>query len=134
MATVSSSLSAKGVSALLSLGAAEENIAYSITGTFSATWAIERATTTGALAWLPLISGSGTAAGNFRSLPNDRLRVRCLSYASGTISYSLVSAPDFSTELAGFGASYDDDTAAAAGGVRVGQQYRNGNFIMVRLS
>jgi hypothetical protein len=30
--------------------------------------------------------------------------------------------------------SYDDDTAAAAGGVAVGELYRNGNFIMVRLT
>lgn len=30
--------------------------------------------------------------------------------------------------------SYDDDAAAAAGGVAVGELYRNGNFIMVRLS
>lgn len=30
--------------------------------------------------------------------------------------------------------SYDDDVAAAAGGVGVGKLYRNGNFIMVRLA
>jgi hypothetical protein len=31
-------------------------------------------------------------------------------------------------------ASYDNDAAAAAGGVAVGQMYRNGNFVMVRVS
>jgi hypothetical protein len=30
--------------------------------------------------------------------------------------------------------SYDNDTQAAAGGVAVGSVYRNGNFVMVRLS
>ena len=37
------------------------------------------------------------------------------------------------TDLAS-GSSYDDDTAAAAGGVAVGQIYRNGNFVMIRLT
>lgn len=32
------------------------------------------------------------------------------------------------------GASYDDDAAAASGGIAVGQMYRNGNFLMVRLT
>lgn len=32
------------------------------------------------------------------------------------------------------GPSYDDDAAAAAGGIAVGQMYRNGNFLMVRLT
>jgi len=30
--------------------------------------------------------------------------------------------------------SYDNDTAAASGGVPVGQIYRNGNFLCVRLT
>lgn len=30
--------------------------------------------------------------------------------------------------------SYDDDAAAAAGGVEIGEEYRNGNFKMVRLA
>lgn len=30
--------------------------------------------------------------------------------------------------------SYDDDAAAAAGGVILGEVYRNGNFLMVRIS
>lgn len=30
--------------------------------------------------------------------------------------------------------SYADDTAAAAGGVPIGGYYRNGNFVMVRLT
>lgn len=30
--------------------------------------------------------------------------------------------------------SYDDDAAAAAGGVVVGGIYRNGNFVMIRLT
>lgn len=30
--------------------------------------------------------------------------------------------------------SYDDDSAAAAGGVEIGEEYRNGNFLMVRLT
>ena len=30
--------------------------------------------------------------------------------------------------------SYDNDTQAAAGGVPLGGQYRNGNFIMVRVT
>lgn len=38
-----------------------------------------------------------------------------------------------SAALAG-SASYANDTAAAAGGVPVGGFYRNGNFVMVRLS
>ena len=32
------------------------------------------------------------------------------------------------------GPSYDDDAAAAVGGVAVGERYRNGNFLMVRLT
>lgn len=32
------------------------------------------------------------------------------------------------------GPSYDDDAAAASGGVAIGQMYRNGNFLMVRLT
>ena len=32
------------------------------------------------------------------------------------------------------GPSYADDIAAAAGGVGIGDPYRNGNFIMVRLA
>lgn len=32
------------------------------------------------------------------------------------------------------GASYDDDAAAASGGIAIGQIYRNGNFLMVRLT
>ncbi len=29
---------------------------------------------------------------------------------------------------------YDDDAAAAVGGVSIGDFYRNGNFVMIRLS
>lgn len=32
------------------------------------------------------------------------------------------------------GSSYDDDAAAASGGIAIGQMYRNGNFLMVRLA
>lgn len=32
------------------------------------------------------------------------------------------------------GPSYNDDAAAAIGGVAIGERYRNGNFLMVRLT
>ena len=46
----------------------------------------------------------------------------------GTLTANIVG-----TNLAA-GPSYDDDVAAAAGGVAIGELYRNGNFIMVRIS
>lgn len=45
------------------------------------------------------------------------------SKMDATLFSTLASAP-----------SYADDTEAAAGGVAIGSPYRNGNFIMVRLS
>ena len=42
--------------------------------------------------------------------------------------------PGLTDSLLAIGASYDDDTAAAAGDIAVGQMYRNGNFLMVRLT
>lgn len=43
-------------------------------------------------------------------------------------------AEDAYYETLATGPSYDDDAAAAAGGIAVGERYRNGNFLMVRLA
>jgi hypothetical protein len=51
------------------------------------------------------------------------------SSVATTASYVDLDAIDFSSLT-----HYDDDAAAAAGGVPVGKLYRNGNFIQVRLS
>jgi len=63
-------------------------------------------------------SGAITAA-RLRQLMEDVI----VSYLNLPGSVTLASSP-----------SYDNDTAAGTGGVPVGGIYRNGNFLMIRLS
>lgn len=65
----------------------------------------------------------------------DRLLIQ--PGAAGT-PYKRVTVADLLTRAVfaalASGTSYDDDAAAASGGVAVGQIYRNGNFVMIRLT
>jgi len=63
--------------------------------------------------------GGAITAARLRQLMEDMI----VSYLNLPGSVTLASSP-----------SYDDDTGAAAGGVPVGGVYRNGNFLMIRLS
>lgn len=56
--------------------------------------------------------------------------------ATGTAYRKMTIAQLFQAALVGIssGPSYDNDADAAIGGVEIGQIYRNGNFLMIRLS
>lgn len=43
-------------------------------------------------------------------------------------------AEDAYYETLAAGPSYDDDTAAAAGGIVIGERYRNGNLVVIRIT
>jgi len=51
-----------------------------------------------------------------------------------TVQLNDFSFQDMSNSALAAGPSYGDDTEAAAGGIAIGQTYRNGNFLMVRLT
>lgn len=55
-------------------------------------------------------------------------------FTHGTIQQIADAAADITAAALASGPSYDDDAAAASGGIAVGQMYRNGNFLMVRLT
>jgi hypothetical protein len=46
---------------------------------------------------------------------------------------AILNAEDAYYETLAAGPSYDDDTAAAAGGIVIGERYRNGNLVVIRI-
>jgi hypothetical protein len=90
MTTITGSFTSAGVSSALSLGNQEERIAFSVGGTFSGVWQVEQSVTPQGEAW-EIIDGpnTSTAAGAFSAPPKARVRIRCVSRASGTLTYSL---------------------------------------------
>ena len=46
----------------------------------------------------------------------------------------ILNAEDAYYETLAAGPSYDDDTAAAAGGIVIGERYRNGNLVVIRIT
>ena len=90
MTTVASTFTVVGVSSTLRLRKALEDVAYAVTGTFVGSWSLERSIKSSELAW-ETVAGpfTGTTSGVYTARPNDRLRFRCLSYTSGTITYTM---------------------------------------------
>lgn len=89
MATISGDFTAVGVSATLALNH-EDDVDYTITGSFSATVQLERALTPDESSW-EIVAGPFTAAvsGRYRvEAARERLRWRCVAFASGTASYT----------------------------------------------
>ena len=85
-------------------------------------------TSTQAHFYLPISGSSITASIDASNIDGTVVNATSASIAT-TSSYVDMDDIDFSALT-----HYDDDTAAAAGGVPVGKLYRNGNFIQVRLS
>jgi hypothetical protein len=93
--TVASTFGAKGESAYLSLGNVAETVTYDFSGTYAATVQVERSVTPDPNGAWELVAGpfsvaNATVHGQVQGRPNDRIRVRCVAYTSGTVSYSFV--------------------------------------------
>lgn len=72
-----------------------ESFDYTVSGTFSGTWQIEKEVGYGVAQ--PVVSGSSTAAGNFQDAANTsgaRYRFRCNTYVSGTMVTNIRDAND----------------------------------------
>jgi len=88
--TVSGTFTGKGVSASLALGNVPEEIVFTISNTFSAFWTIERAKTPDGTAWEVVYGPSNqTVSAVVQGDPNQRFRVRCTAFTSGTITYTM---------------------------------------------
>lgn len=92
--TVSGTFTGKGVSASLALVNAPEEVVFTISNTFSATWVIERAKTPDGTAW-EVVYGPSTVAASavVQGEPNQRFRARCTAFVSGTITYTMTDRP-----------------------------------------
>lgn len=94
--TVSGAFTGKGVSASLALGNVPEEIIFTISNTFSATWAIEKSKTPDGSAWEVAYGPSRqTGSAVVQGDPNQRFRVRCTAFTSGTVAYTMTDRPMF---------------------------------------
>lgn len=88
--TVAGTFTAKGVSASIAADNLPVEITFSITGTFSATWQIERSKTPDGSAWEVVYGPSRlTDSAVVQAQPNERFRARCSAFTSGTITYTM---------------------------------------------
>lgn len=71
-----------------------QSISYAVTGTFSATWVLEKQVGSGA--WQQVATATdATGSGTFRAEVNpERLRFRCSAYTSGTITSTITDVDD----------------------------------------
>jgi lysophospholipase L1-like esterase len=97
MATVSGTFTAVGVSSTLNLNAGDE-VTLAISGTYAAIVQLERALSPAESAWVPVSiayrTANATIGLTYTAKQNDRLRVRCTAYTSGTVAYALTGPSD----------------------------------------
>tara|TARA_Y100000310_G_scaffold341006_1_gene438735 strand:- start:822 stop:1142 length:321 start_codon:yes stop_codon:yes gene_type:complete len=101
MATVSSTFGAADVSASLRTGAAGENVTVALSGTYAASVQLERAMTPDATSWEKVMprdnstwnTANATVSEVYQTRSNNEvLRLRALTYTSGTVTYSITDA------------------------------------------
>ena len=94
MATVSNNFTAVGVGSALALNRRGKTVDYSISGTYSATFEVQRALTPDLKAWETIVGPTAGVNGTFTGQvisrgENDAFRVICSAFTSGTMVASL---------------------------------------------
>ena len=99
MTTVSTSFTAVGVSTTLSLQAIGEKVTVALSGTYDATIVLERATSPSEMGWVriyppnrgsPWVTANATVSDVYvTDRQNEKLRLRCIVFTSGTVVTTL---------------------------------------------